>query len=927
MRRRTSWFALVLTLLLVFPAAVARGDGTLLGTVSGKVVDESGGALPGVTVEVVSVDKGFQRSLTTDATGSFKFPLLQPGPYTVRASLSGFQPSEATNNIVAPDKTTSVTITMRIAATKESVVVTGDTPLVDKTNVSATTTVSSTLTQKLPVGRSYQSLVTFAPGVNSTNNSGNPNSHGALSGNNLYLFDGVDTTDVTTGTFGQNFNYEAIQEVDVSTTGISAEYGRAQGAVINVITKSGTNQFQGSVKLLLTNDNWNEQNKGSNPSSGASFARVKFDQTIKAYAYTLGGPVWKDHLWLFGAYETVNNTSPQRQTATSTVHPNQTGQNYQQTTNVRLWDGKLTFQATPSHFFTGQFNSDPISGFVVNYWGGVTPAAERKALTSQDQNACSGIGCLKQARYSGVFGSKVSFEAAYAQQSGSIFVRPFEGNGSPFFSNSDNLFYNGATFDGFVERPRKQANLAINIYQELFGSSHQFKAGVDYQDLKSVASFAYPTNQVYYVADFDPTKGANQTFVRGDELQKFTDPQPSVSKGKILGFYALDKFSVGRVSLNLGARVEKQTADSDIGNTVIDTTRVSPRVSGAYDILGNGKTLASVGYGRYYQFLLQSIADSIFSGVPQQANKDVFIYDGTRFVFDHSVREGGNTQPVNRDLRPSYLDEINVAVQQQIGNTMAVGVRGIYRKWKDLVDDRKFISAGNNITTPENFDSDLLRRDYRAIELTFEKRFSQRWQALANYTLSRARGNQFANFSSQLFDFAGRNCTVTGVGTLPCDVAASTNQFGLAAYDRTHVVNIFAGYTLPLSFANITAAPSFYYTFGLPFQRQRTFPVPSGARYNYFFDERGSSRLSSIYQLDFALEATFKPFGSSSPVPLVGGPIELGVKGEVFNLTNQQKTFRTDLISLLPNSAFGTPTSRNAQQAPRGYRLTALLRF
>jgi hypothetical protein len=788
------------------------------------------------------------------------------------------------------------------------------------------------LTDKLPVGRSYQSVIVFAPGLTdpipNSPSGGNPNSHGALRGNNLYLFDGVDTTDVTTGTFGQNFNFEAVQEIAISTTGISAEYGRAQGAVVNVVTKSGTNRFAGSVKVYWTNDNWNAQNKGANAINQALFAREKTDKTVPDYNYTLGGPFWQDHLWFFGSYETVKAILPAIQTQVSTVHPNETGQSAVPTEDVRLWDGKLTFQLTPSQLFTGQFNSDPITGFINDYWGA---SAELQALTSQSQNACGSVGCLKQGSWSGVFGSKVTGEARYAQQSGNITVSPYLGNGSPFFSFSDNLYYNGATFNGIVDRPRKQANLALSVFQDLFGSSHQFKLGVDYQDLKSIANYDYPTDTLYYVSDFNPANRANPVFAVGDIRQNFI-PGPSVSTGKIIGGYALDKFSVGRLSFNVGVRVEGQTSKSDLGESVIDTTNVSPRLTGVYDISGNGKTLVSAAYGRYYQFLVQAIADSIFSGVPQESNFDQFKWDGTQFVFDQSVRAGGNNAVPNPNLSPSYLDEFNVAFQQQIGNTMAFGVRGIYRKWNDIVDDAKVLNPdGSLFQTPANFNGQA-KRYYRAIELTFDKRFSEHWQMLANYTLSRTTGNQFAtsNYTSQLFDFPGSNCSVknpnnVGSFTLPCTDAESFNQYGLAPYDRTHIVNVLAAYTMPLGPVVLTAAPVFNYQSGLPYQRQRTFRTPIGTA-SYFYDPRGSSRTPSTYELDFSLEAVFRPLGGTQ-VPLIAGPIELGVRGEIFNVTNQQKVFRNDLISLLPDQFFGDPVSRDGLQVPRAYRISALVRF
>jgi len=919
---------LVSVVLAFLATATLLADGTLLGTIAGRVVDEDGNALPGATVEIISADQGFQRFLTSDATGSFTFALLQPGPYVVRVSLPSFQSFEARDNVVTPDKTTLITVTLKIAAATATITVTGETPLVDKTNTSATTHVTSTLTQKLAVSRDSWDLIALAPGVSSSGF--NPNVHGALASNNLYLLDGVDTTDAATGTFNELINYEAIQEVAVSTAGISAEYGRAQGAYVNVITKSGTNQLHGSFKLLMTNDDWNAQTKGENPipnldGSHDSFARSKFDKTIVHDAYTLGGPIWRDHIWFFGAYETVDSTSPQRQTFKSNIYPDSTGQNYQETVDVRIWDGKLSGQITPSQLLVAQFNSDPIKGFAVDYWGG---SANLEALTRQDQNQCSGLGCLKQLHWSGVFGSHVGAEAGYANQASNISVGPFVGHGSPYFSIADGLYYNGATFVGFVETPRKQANAAISIYHELFGRTAQLKVGLDYQSLESAASFSYPNNETFIVNQFDPSLGQNQNFAVGDEWDRFTAPRPSISRGKIWGYYALEKFEARRVTFNLGARIDHQTARSDVGFTVLNSTKVSPRLSAAWDLSGDGKMLISAGFGRYYQFLIQAIADFVFAGVPQQKNRDINLWDGSQWVLDRSVRVNGSTQPVNDDLSPSYADELNLAVQRRIGSSIAVGIRGIYRKWNDLIDDVKmFDETGNEILTPRNFPSDVARRSYKGIELTFEKRFTGNWQALANYTLSRTSGNQFADYTSQLFDFPGEECEVTGVGSLPCGQATDLNQFGIAPYDRTHVLNVLAAYTVSLPSVNLTAGPVFRWQSGLPYERQRHLGVPDGSPGNfYFIDRRGSSRLPSWYQIDFALEGTFKPFGVG-PHWLVGGPIELGVKAEVFNVTNQQTIVNTRFISTLPNEFFGKPTSRDALQAPRSFRFTGLVRF
>lgn len=909
MRSRFRFTVIALGILALAVPTFLIADGTQLGTIKGRVLDESGAGVPGATVEIVSSDKGFRRSVTTDASGGFTFPALQPGPFALRASLSGFQSIEKTNNIVEANKTTEIDVTMRLAAAAETVTVTGEVPLVDKTDTSARTTVTSTLTQKLAITRNYQSLISTAPGV--TNNAGgNPNVHGALSSNNQYLFDGVDATDTVTGTFAQNFNFEAIQEMVVSTAGISAEFGRATGAIVNVITKSGTNTFSGSGKIILTNDDWNDDNK--------QFNRTKFDEVVKRYALTLGGPFWKDHLWFFGAYEWADVPAPFTQTAASPLRDGAgTREEYQQITESKIWDGKLTFQATPSHLFTAQANADPINGFVVNYWGASNPAAEREALTLQNQNDCGGV-CVWQGRWAGVFGSNFSAEALYAEQDGDIFVVPYEGHGTPYWNLTDGLFYNGATFDGFVKRPRKQASIAATLYTSLFGDTHTFKGGLDYQDLESTAFFDYPNSQLFGVTDFDPiTRQA--TLSPGDFRLDFVSA-PTVSEGTIYGIYALDKFEVGKnLFFNIGARVDIQTTDSDLGNTVVDATTFSPRLTGVYDLLGNGKTLFSAAYGRYYQSLTQNVADSIYAGVAQQSNYDFFEWDGSQFVFVDSVRVGAGVTPINEDLKPSYIDEFNVAIQQQLGNTMAVGIRGLYRQWKDLIDDRRFIDAnGNKVTMPENFDEEL-RRYYKGIEVTFEKRFSRNWQASMNYTLSRSEGNHFSDFSSQLFDYANENCTIGGqpvVGVIPCSQAMNVNRYGYAPYDRTHIIQAFTAYTLPLRWVAITAAPSVFWQSGLPYQMQRTFSINQEFPI-YFYDKRGSHRLPDYYQVDFALEAVFKPWG----------PIEVGAKGEVFNVTNQQLQVTCTGACLNPGANFGRGTARGNFAAPRGYRFTGLVRF
>jgi outer membrane receptor protein involved in Fe transport len=866
----------ILVLMGLLAAGAVSADGSLFGTLNGRVRDESGGALPGATVEVTSAEKGLRRSATTDAAGSFNFSLLPPGNYTVQAVLASFETLESANNVVTAEKTTTVNMTLKLAATAETVTVLGDVPLVDKTNVSDTTRVESSLSDAVAIPRGYQTLVEFAPGLNDADADGNTNSHGANDGSNLFLFDGVDTTDPTTGTFGANNNFDTIQEVVVSNSAISAEYGRAQGAVVNVISKSGTNIFHGSARTLVTNDNWNEQNKGSSPPSfanpnGTPFARNKLNHNVYDYLFTLGGPVWKDHVWFFGAYERNPQKTAPAQVALSDLNPPPYSfQSYTATREFVAWQGKLTGQITPAHAVTFSAQADPFTGIVRNYWNefGV-PSAELQALTNQSQSDDCPWACIWQARYTGIFGANVSVEATYAQQRGGLQLHnEFPSgtfDGSPIFNKPEGYYYNGNPFDGSVERPRDQANVAVNIYNQLFGRSHQFKVGVDYQKIKSDSGYTYPGNQSFFVSGFNAAT-REMLLQPGDYWFQGVPPEASVSTGKIYGIYALDRFeATDRLSFNLGVRVDVQDGKSDQKQAVVNATTVSPRLTGTYDVFGNGKTLASVAYGQYRDFLVQSIIDSIYSGVPQLTNFDLYIWNGTDWVFTYPIRAPGNNQVVNNDLSPSKVNEFNIALQQQIGNTVAVGVRGIYRKWTNLIDDARVFDAGVKFTTPYNFTDGELKRYYKAIELTAEKRFAQNWQILASYTLSRAEGNHELQFSTQLFDYAGDTCSLPAVqhrdvqtGEIVVDAPAVSgdcvdilghNRRGLLSYDATHLVKVFAAYTYPFFFMNLTAAPSFTFSSGLPYQQLQAFNIHSDTdAYNY--TQKGSSRMPNWYALN-----------------------------------------------------------------------------
>ena len=921
---------------LVAVAAPTFAQPAQTGTINGAITDATGGALPGVTITIASQDRGFTRSTVTDENGRYVFPAVPIGPYQITATLQGFETTSAADNLVETDKTTTVSFNMRVGALTDTVTVVGETPIVDPSTVTATTRISSEEFEKLPIARSYLNIIGVAPGVVGT---ANVNSAGALTSNNLYVIDAVDTTDPTTGTFGTNLNFEAVQEVSVLTSAVGAEYGRAQGAVVNVITKSGTNRFEGAFRYLFQNDDWNSQNKTVNEITGVSLARNKFDQVNPTYAFAGGGPIWRDHAFFFGTWEHQENTSPRRQTAGAVP------EDFQSVRESRYSNVRGTVQLAEGHTVWVKYFESPDTGIVRDDYWGTTVTGDREALTAQDQQA-ENWG----AQWSGVIRNNWSMEAAAATYSSRIDVGTFELGileGAPIFSFADNKVYNGATFDGFVDRPRQQFNIASNWFVTLGGRAHNVKVGYDFQHMESGAQFDYPNRQFYYAESYDPV---TRTPVFGpNSSREDYDSGPSVSTGKVNALFARDKMELSdRLSLEAGLRWERQTGTSDVGASTVDVSVLAPRFSGTYDLTGDGKSLVTGSYGRYYQGIIQDFSDE-FAQVAQLANYNNHVWNGTEFVFQNRVEvTGGSSGFVpNLDLRPSHMDEFTVGYQRQFGRSLGAGVRFIAREWGNLIDDVITFDADGNLNR-QVLNYDEADRTYRGVQLTAEKRFSNNWNAQASYTYSRTRGNHFDDTFTDLGDYIDAECRTTTdltVGTggfIGCDeVQNGANKYGAPTYDRPHNFKLAAAYVRPVGPVNLTFGALTEALSKFRHQKERTLNVllpgtqtNSGNQATYYYNERGADPVEGTeWYLDTSVEGTWRIYSTA----------QAGLRVEIFNITDRQEKLRSNNFVWCGSddgagcadarTNFGRATSRGSYRGgltgttTRQYRFSLIFRF
>src|SRR5258706_3454399 len=327
------------------------------GEIRGRVLDEAGASLPGMTVMVESRKAGISgRGALTDAAGAFRVPALPPASdYRVKASGAGRTVVIISEVEVVAGRPTALTITLPTeSALREQVKVRATSPVVNPEETSTTTRFSSEFVDSLPIlGRDYQDVLVLAPGVTDVDGDGNPNIHGARDTDTLTVVDGVTTTDPLTGKMGAPLNIESIQEIEVKTTGASAEFGRAQGGTVNILTKSGGNDFAGSFKFYwrgsaLDGDGAGEDDPRLHGGLGDIGLR---DLTFNDYlpVLSMGGPMVKDRAWYYMTFEYISKQDPVNALTTAFV------------TGIREWRqfGKFTWQATPSQRVALSVNHDP----------------------------------------------------------------------------------------------------------------------------------------------------------------------------------------------------------------------------------------------------------------------------------------------------------------------------------------------------------------------------------------------------------------------------------------------------------------------------------------------------------------------------------------------------------------------------------------
>src|SRR3954469_332019 len=488
--------ALMAMFAMAFSSGVSAQETT--GTLRGRIVDPQGLALPGVTVTVTG-PQGV-KSVPTEADGRFTLPFLTPGAYSVRAELQGFKAAEQRNVTVSLGQTVDLNLKMEIGGVTETVNITGRVPLIDTSTTTTGAVISSEFVTQIPVGRTISDVSYLAPGVSSSGSAGqqNPSISGGSGLENQYVIDGVNVTNqgygalgsysIIFGSLGNATPFDFVKEVQVKTGGYEAEFGQSTGGVVNVVTKSGSNAFRGSMfgyaQPTKTEGNWTQT---TSPNGTINIASTH----VQDAGVEVGGPIWKDRVFFFGAIDpswdsrtSLVPTTPAGAYPLLATFPNGADRNRKSLS----YSAKGTFQLSSAHRFDASFFGDPSSGENGIQRGNALLKPNTAGFSSIDYG-----GHNQTVRYDGVISNNFLLEAFYARALNRIIENPSVNQWSVTDLTGPSSTVSGGI--GFYEQGNRSLNNQFAAKATSVIGAHQIRYGAEYDrvDYSNINQYSGPT--------------------------------------------------------------------------------------------------------------------------------------------------------------------------------------------------------------------------------------------------------------------------------------------------------------------------------------------------------------------------------------------------------------------------------------------------
>jgi hypothetical protein len=978
---------------MVLGIAFAAGAQTTTGTISGRALDVQGLVVPGVNVTVTGSQGS--KSAVSDAQGRFSIPFLTPGTYTVHAELQGFKPFDRTNVVVPVSQTVTVPIEMQVGGLTETVEVTGQQAPIDVTSTTIGSTLSTADLARLPIGRRMSDTLYVAPGVSSsgTLGSANPSIHGSSGLENQYIIDGVNLTSggygalgsysITFGSLGNGTPYDFMQEVQVKTGGYEAEYGQATGGVINVVTKSGSNEYAGSIfgytRPKGLEANWRQIESANGTVNTQS-------NTLNDGGATFGGPVVRNRVFFFGAID------PQ-QTKDTYLAPNgfplQSIGEAERVRNVLNYAAKGTWQVTPSQRIDASFFGDPANG--PN--GPQRSSALRNQTTASFSELTKYGGHNQTVRYEGVFWSRFMLEASLGRALNQIIETPFENS---WFVRDRTVVPNvnsggiGSYEAGNRSNNWQYSAKATNIFGG--GGQHSVRYGFTFENLDydQLNQRTGPTFTVYPNGPGQPgiqTATGAQIDILSDptfgKIYRVTRANLNVARPTNQHYTAVfveDEWKVGNsLTIRPGLRYEQETLSGTIVKDFTLKNNWAPRIGASWDPTRTGRAKVFGNYGRYFARMPNDLAARALSADQGISNADYFDANLTQPVapgvlaagsLQHYTLLGAGADVVDPDTKMSYYNEYILGANFDVMAGVNVGARYIHRDIGRVIEDvLQYPLVDFLVGVPETVNADYLLtnpspstpvlgpvpasfedpiHNYNAIEFTLDKRLAHHWAMNASYRYSRLRGTYEGFYRddngqsdpgiTSLYDFPTNDPSYTqiagpqfgalgdiryqgalGQGPLPLDRPHQAKLYGTYVFDMGLNFSVGADMTSGKPLTALAANPSYGNGGEIPMTVRG-----AGFQTSEGFKDRTPFTTLFNAQVGYTLK--------------LGGTRNILLSADVFNLFNRDTFtdynafYETSFTALNPDFGVAGSSSipnNTLQQvlAPRALRLGARFQF
>ena len=731
--------------LLLFCSVQVWGVET--GEIKGKVTDDSGEGLPGVEITATSPHLQGKRTTLSSKAGEFHFPLLPVGEYTLNFKLEGFNPVIQENVIVRLGRVTNVSVSMEISEIRKEIVVTAETPLIDRTSTDTSFHLTNSDLETIPsLNRTVVDAVKVTPGVTGvrvntrrgTASQGLPSFRGEGEEGTNWVVDGLSISGVRLRNAGMQLNFDSLDEIQIISDPFSPEFGSAYGGIVNMVTKSGSNDLRGEISLVFTDKSLQapREEQLSVVSEPDSFSHSNI-------YFNLGGPFIKDRLWFFLSNNFFIDTEQTRDGYVDYL-PVPGGSQTLRSNNLF---SKLTYAVNSNHnlSLTSIFHKS----LKQKGGTGIPELFEEKDFSD----------LIFRLNYKGILNSTTFIEAGLGQVKRDAFTEPVDKDLGPAQYYIEDLARNIHNSYGNVidDQDRLDFNVKLTKHMETetlgrhelslgleyYRFSSQFRVDFTGQDEDLYPGNGFDTGTKYY---FDSWSGGGGTPTFFYEYGEFD----FINSARGIGIFFKDKITWGRFTLMAGIRSQTQLC--------LDNNReklwswnlqdfFSPRFSLAVDLTGNGVNVLKLGWGRFSDLITTMPLGLLSSGAglkfrtyrwqgPSTPTESE-LHDPANWLFENE--QGAQPFEIEKGLEPNFLNRILIEYDRKLGKNWAFKARYVRTQAKDLLE----VLAVFDITAGYKFlydNFEYKRRNYQGFEIELNGKIGDDFFLYASYSHASAKG-------------------------------------------------------------------------------------------------------------------------------------------------------------------------------------------